>query len=105
MSHSKCRRLSAAVLVVLSLVTLAPAAYARPLESGETVLAVDLSWFDAALSWLQSLLPGGERPLGRLNVAVSQSKSTSDPTLSYTVTPMTGSCIDPQGSPRPWCQY
>ncbi len=109
MSHSLCCRLSAAVVVILSLVALAPAAHARPFASGETALTGDLSWFDAALSWLQSLLPGGERTLGRLTGTVSQAgKKVTDPPgggLIIVVVPNTGSCIDPQGNPRPWCQY
>ena len=104
MFRSKCHGIAVAAVVVLSLTTLVPTAHALSFDSGETVRTA--SWLGAALSWLQSLLPGGGSPLGRLDVAVSRSKTTSDLTLdSSTVTPMTGSCIDPQGSPRPWCQY
>ena len=103
MFRSKCRSVAIAV-VVLSLVALVPSAHALPADSGET--APTVSWLGATLSWLQSLLPGGGGLLGGLDVAVSQSKRTSDPTLdSSLLVPMTGSCIDPQGTPRPWCQY
>ena len=97
MFRSKCRSFAASIAVVLSLIALVPAAHALPVDSGEA--APTVSWLGAALSWLQSLLPGGDS-------AVSQSKKTADPTLdSSLLIPMTGSCIDPQGSPRPWCQY
>lgn len=104
MFRSTCRGFAAAFFVVLSLIALVPAAHALPVDSGEA--APTVSWLGAALSWLQSLLPGGGSPLGHLGVAVWQSKPASDPTLdSSRLVPMTGSCIDPQGSPRPWCQY
>lgn len=104
MFYSKCRSIAVATVVVLSLLALVPPAHALPSGPRETTLTT--SWLGAALSWLQSLLPGGGHPLGRLDAAVSQSRTSTDPTLdSALVTPMTGSCIDPQGSPRPWCQY
>jgi hypothetical protein len=85
-------RLFAAAAVILSLAVLSvPTAQARPLDDRTPSVRLETSWFQAALSWLAGLLPNGRHGMTR------QTSATSS-----TLTPMTGSCIDPQGGGK-WC--
>lgn len=82
-----------AVVVALTLVLLSvPAAHARPIESSGPSIE-SAGWVDAAMSWLSNLL------------FRDQPASPAQPQSSFeaasTFTPMSGSCIDPEGSPRP----
>ena len=97
-------RFVAALVIVCAFLTLAPAAYARPLALDQPALSFDVSWLQAVMSWLQRLLPdSGERPLASAPAALKSGGSTTDG--SWIVVPNTGSCIDPQGNPKPWCSY
>jgi hypothetical protein len=92
-------RLFAAAAVVLSLAILSvPTAQARPLDDRAQAVRLESSWFQAALSWLAGLLPAGGHGMTRQTSAASNSGGGG----STTITPMTGSCIDPQGGGR-WC--
>jgi hypothetical protein len=84
---------AAAVLMVLTVFTV-PAAQARPLNDQARAARLDTSWFQAALSWLTGLLPGGgQEPMQRTTAAELTTTSGGGGMLQ----PMTGSCIDPQG--------
>lgn len=55
------------------------------------------SWVDAAVGWLQDVL-ASHRPARRPHSSDSgiiQQKEAEHP--------LGGSCIDPQGNPKPWC--
>ena len=87
-------RVLIAVTVALALTTLSvPTASALPLDAGREVLRLDGSWFQAVLAWIAHLLPAGDH--GALQQVRTASGTGSDKT---TIGPMTGSCIDPQGT-------
>ena len=84
-----------AVVLFSFAILCAPVAQARPLDGRPSVRA-EQSLLDAALAWMNSLLNG----------SASQPKSAtaaSDllPPLTTLLHPLTGSCIDPEGRPRP----
>lgn len=89
-------RLFAVAAVVLSLTVLSvPAAHARPLEERKTSTHLDSSWYQAALSWIFSLVPTqGREPMQQ---ATAADGALSGSGLTGTVQPNTGSCIDPLG--------
>jgi hypothetical protein len=81
--------------VVLSLIVLSvPAAHARPLDEASAGLRLDVSWLEAALSWLTGFIPTAEGPTPQR--AIEAATFTTD-TSTGMMQPMTGSCIDPQG--------
>jgi hypothetical protein len=93
-------RTAIVAVVALTLVLLSvPAAHARPIERSGPSIEAGSGWIDAALSWLSSLLPG------------SQPASSDRPSSNVTAAdgipigglyrPMVGSCIDPEGRPKP----
>jgi hypothetical protein len=89
-------RVFVVAVVLFSLAILcAPVAQARPLD-GRSSVRVDQSWFDAALAWLGSLLNGSA---SQPKSAVAASDIITPP--STLMQPLTGSCIDPEGRPRP----
>ncbi|HEX7183494.1 MAG TPA: hypothetical protein VF756_16795 [Thermoanaerobaculia bacterium] len=93
-------RLVVAAAVVLALMAFTVPAQAQSFTIEVSALDLSDSWFGAALAWLHGLLAedtGAERPM-QSAVAASRGGSDSD----STVTPMTGSCIDPQGGGK-WC--
>lgn len=80
--------------VVLSLAVLSvPVANARPLDDRTPAVHHEASWLEAAMSWVANLLGGDHHK------ALMQTTSTSSGSTS-TMTPMTGSCIDPNGGLR-----
>jgi hypothetical protein len=81
-----------AVLVfVLALVLSTVPVQAQPLDPGTSRLSLDASWFDAALSWFQALLGGGDsEPLQTMNALGGARPGVGT---------MSGSCIDPYGRP------
>jgi len=89
-------RLFAVAAVVLSLTVLSvPAAHARPLE-GKAPAHLDSSWFQAALSWIFSLVP----TQGHGTMQQATAAATFSSTDLGIAQPSTGSCIDPQGGTR-----
>ncbi|HEV2846543.1 MAG TPA: hypothetical protein VG477_16935 [Thermoanaerobaculia bacterium] len=86
------RIFAAALLSAAMLVVLTPAAQARPLGKPQPGLAVDGSWFDAALSWLTQLLGAPQPPAARN----AREKDGTVPTGGGGGG-FTGSCIDPNG--------
>jgi hypothetical protein len=88
-------RLFAVAAIVLSLTVLSvPTAHARPLDERKAPAHLDSSWFQAALSWIFSLVPTqGHGPMQQATAATS----STDLTL---LQPNTGSCIDPLGGGR-----
>ena len=83
----------AIVLTLASVLLLAPMAGARTVEGPRTAPRVEAGWVDNALSWLEGL--AGVR---RSAPQAPKPRNASDKEAG-------GSCIDPQGNPRPlpWC--
>ncbi|HEX3529990.1 MAG TPA: hypothetical protein VH988_23265 [Thermoanaerobaculia bacterium] len=83
--------------VVLSLAVLSvPVANARPQDDRTPAVHHEASWLQTAMSWIANLLGGDHHEA----LAQSTSTGTGTGTLTGGVTPMTGSCIDPNGGPR-----
>lgn len=99
MFRSMSRTAVVAVVAFTLVLLCAPAVHARPIErSGPSIDAG--SWMDAALSWLSNLL-FGEQPASqdRPQSTFDASKETSSSDdFNYV---QSGSCIDPEGRPRP----
>ena len=93
------RSLAVGVLSATLLIAAVPAAQARSLD--RHLVSQPGSWFDAALSWLSQQLVGApQAPAARS----PQNKATGIPTTpgpGHGATPMNGSCLDPNGVPRP----
>lgn len=95
------------VIAALTAILVAPAAEARGLESQGSGARVEAGWLSAALQWLDQVL--GFRRLAPRTGSSATKEDTSGGGLSGTGTSsddastMGGSCIDPQGNPRPWC--
>ena len=88
------RSLAVGVLSAALLIAAAPAAQARSLD--RHIVSQHASWFDAALSWLSEQLVGAaQAPAAR----APQTKYV--PVSKPLPQPMTGSCIDPNGLPKP----
>jgi hypothetical protein len=96
MFRSMSRTAIVAVVAITLVLLSVPAVHARPIErSGPTVQAGS-GWMDAALSWLSSLL-FGDQPTSQ-----DQPRSAFDAgTVDGYYQPLVGSCIDPEGRPRP----
>lgn len=92
MFRSLSSRSTVAVAFVLALILSTVPVQALPLDSGSDLPTLDTSWLDAALSWLGDLLGGSDpEPL--------QSMTTVGGTTSTgTKSPLSGSCVDPQGN-------
>lgn len=85
------------VLSAALLIAAAPAAQARSFD--RHLVSQPGSWFDAALTWLSEQLVGAPQ---------AQSRSPHNKTTGILTTPgghgavpMNGSCLDPNGAPRP----
>lgn len=90
----------AAVAVILSLSLLAASpAQAAPLGGTQWISKMPVRWTDAALSWLSSLLPGNTPASAQRTTEKAKPAKPDDGSDDWTVTPQTGSCIDPQGNP------
>lgn len=96
MRSMSCVLTAAAVVLTLSLLSV-PAADARPIvDRAPAVHQQSPSWLQAAVAWFSGLL-GHRDALGQ----ATMSTATGTGTLTDgTAQPLTGSCIDPQGSPR-----
>jgi hypothetical protein len=94
MSRTAIVAVVAITLVLLSV----PAVHARPIERSGPTMQAGSGWMDAALSWLNNLL-FGDQP-----TAQDQPRSAVDATFGLVdgyYQPQSGSCIDPEGRPRP----
>jgi hypothetical protein len=94
MSRNAIVAVVAITLVLLSV----PAVHARPIERSGPSIQAGSGWMDAALSWLNSLL-FGDQPASQ-----DQPRSAVDTSFSLVdgyYQPLSGSCIDPEGRPRP----
>jgi hypothetical protein len=95
------------VIAALTALLAAPAAEARGLGSQRPGAGVEPGWMSAAVQWLEQAL-GLRRPAPRTGSSTAK-EDTSGGGLSGGGTgagdasTMGGSCIDPQGYPRPWC--
>lgn len=90
-------RICLAAAVVCSLTFAAtPAVNALPREEARPAARAESHWLGATLDWLQSLLDRSERPRGQQEDKILLSGEDVEPQHN-------GSCIDPQGRPRPWC--
>ncbi|MES1240283.1 MAG: hypothetical protein ABUT39_01565 [Acidobacteriota bacterium] len=96
--------MSRTAVVAITLVLLSvPAVHARPSERSGPSIQNGSGWMDAALSWLSNLL-FGDQPASQ----DQQPRSAFDATTSLLgggvggyYQPNSGSCIDPEGRPRP----
>lgn len=92
-------RFATVAVVVLTLVLLsAPAVQARSFDLAGPSLSAGPGWFDAALSWLGQMLFGAEQPAPQqatANALISIGGPGGNGSLN------SGSCIDPEGRPRP----
>lgn len=93
MTRIPSSRLLSSFAVVLTL-TLVPMASARPLEAPAT-LDSDGGWLGSALKWVEDAVgvrrPNAHRPGSSPQASPRQDAKTSSG----------GSCIDPQGYPKP----
>ena len=88
------RSLAVGVLSAALLIAAAPAAQARSFE--RPLVPQPASWFDAALSWLSDQLVGAP------HATAARAQQTKYITVSKPpAQPMTSSCIDPNGLPKP----
>jgi hypothetical protein len=92
--RSMMRALTVSAAVLSLAVVSVPAAHARPLDERAPAVRHDTSWFEAALSFVTALLPGGH---GALQQMMAADGTTGTGTLAGGAHPNTGSCIDPQG--------
>ena len=83
------------------LLTVPMAAGARALETPRSTLAVAEGWLGTALDWLQEALSLHGRGGRHRSPAPPTSIQAQDGTTTSSSTG--GSCIDPQGNPKPWC--
>lgn len=91
-------RVAVLALVVATLVLASvPAAQASPLDRAASFRSA--GWLDAALSWLTGLLHGTETPAPQPKTAAQENTVTVVPIGGYA--PMSGSCLDPEGRPKP----
>lgn len=90
-------RAAFAFVLILALAVSAVPVQAQPYEFESSAFELQDSWLDAAISWFQSFLPGGDE----LSVApMGGGKLSSTPTSEPgTVGTMSSSCIDPNGKP------
>lgn len=97
------------VIAALTALLAAPAVEARGLGSQKPGAGVEAGWMSAALQWLEQAL-GLRRPAPRTESSTTK-EDTSGGSLSGSgggllsggASSMGGTCIDPQGNPRPWC--
>lgn len=95
------------VLVIAALAALlaAPMAEARGLGSARTTARAEAGWVSAALQWLEQAL-GLNRPAPRTGSSTAKEDTSGGLSGAGTTggeSTTGGSCIDPQGNPRPWC--
>lgn len=83
-------RVTVVLAFILALVLSTVPAQAQPRDPGTSLLNFEASWFDAALSWFQGLLGGGDsEPVQSMTtISIRPGMGT-----------MSGSCIDPSGRP------
>src|SRR4051812_2365364 len=100
---SQSRIFSVIVVSVVLLAVAVPAAQARTLDTSPRVLQpADGSWLAAPMSWLAQLL-GLERQAPRAVAKTDTTVTTTTTitgttmTISVTLHPNTGACIDPNG--------
>ena len=87
-----------AVVLTLAL-SFVPAAQASPFGSGPSLDTRD-GWFDVAFSWLSGLLFGEETSSPQPTGSAFEASNTNTSPIGDFATPLSGSCIDPGGSPR-----
>ncbi len=93
-------RFATVAVVVLTLVLLTvPAAQARSFDLAGPSLSAGSGWVDAALSWLGQALFGEEPAAQKQTTAASGVVLVSDKDGYGSLN--SGSCIDPEGRPRP----
>ncbi|HKH46272.1 MAG TPA: hypothetical protein VKM72_16550 [Thermoanaerobaculia bacterium] len=85
-----------AVALVLALVLSTVPAQAQPRDLGSRVDALDASWLNAALSWMQSVLGVGNTEPVQSKATAGKKGHLKNPKSSG---PTTSSCIDPFGNP------
>ncbi|HEX9943852.1 MAG TPA: hypothetical protein VGG03_17710 [Thermoanaerobaculia bacterium] len=91
------RAVAVALVTAVLTATAAPAVQARPLTKSQTSFRLTSGdWLDAALVWLGQLF--ATAPQAPESLDMQKKAPSTDPTGgSGGITPMTGSCIDPNG--------
>ena len=89
-------RLVVAVAFIFALVLSTVPAQAQPGDFGSGFATFDGSWLEAAISWLDGLLGGGDSD--SLQMLETGGKTGSGGGLGGVGT-MSGSCLDPWGNP------
>jgi hypothetical protein len=93
MSRTAIVAVVAITLVLLSV----PAVHARPIERSGPSIESGSGWMDAALSWLNTLVFGDQPASPDQPRSAFDAVSTHDSFDHIS----SGSCIDPEGRPRP----
>lgn len=89
---------AAAALSAALLIAAVPAAQARTLDRHPSAQPA-VGWFDATLTWLTDVLVGA--PQGQARSPQMKTTGIPVPPPGGYAVPMTGSCIDPNGNPKP----
>lgn len=107
MKLSIAKKMVSRVCLALSLIALlgapmASTAEARPLKAPRVEAGAHGGWFDQIVSRLMELLPGHQQePRTQQEKGLEVTLSPRNGTLIISYTTNNGSCIDPQGRPRP----
>lgn len=94
------------VVTILIILLTVPAANARGPESPRSSARVEAGWLTTAMRWLEELAalrypaPRSGASVNKEDTSGGITGGTSDGGAAST---MGGSCIDPQGNPRPLC--
>ena len=94
MFRSMSRTATVAVVALMLVLVSVPTAHALSFGSSGPSLDAGSGWLDAALSWLSQILFG--QPSAAQQVTPAFEAASTD----YNH-PLSGSCIDPEGRPRP----
>src|SRR3978361_657962 len=87
------------VLSAALLIAAAPAAQARSFD--RHLVSQPGSWFDAALTWLSEQLVGAPQAPAARSPHEKTTGILTPPLPGHGAVPMTGSCLDPNGVPKP----
>lgn len=98
MFRSMSRFTTVAVIALMFVLFAVPAVQARSFELASPSLSAGSGWFDAAFTWLSGLLFGQEQPAPQKATANSVFIPIDEDDY-YRLN--SGSCIDPEGRPRP----
>ncbi len=89
-----------ALVATMLLLVAVPALQARPIDRSGPTVDIGADWFDATITWLTNLLFGAT-PDTPAKAAVEGYEIFNPNGGGYQTN--SGSCIDPEGRPRPSC--